>query len=334
MIAIRKKFIFLFLSINFSLISFYNFKNKPKNFPSKTKQNKYIVYECIEGMGLCGGWADRLKGIYSAYAWSLISGRKFYININKPCELKNMLEPNNIDWNTNFTELYKKNPIREYFNKIDNNFRSALSNFRLDEFERNSTDIIIIRNNLDWLEPISLNKNIKQRLIDLGYQPDKFKMQFVFKKWYSDLFKLNENLTKKYNSFLGKIKKNNKEILICAQIRIGGAREHVSHDGQFTMKNNTIIYWNYIKNVFLKNNFINYKLFLTTDTGSIELEAKQEFGDRLIINDGLNTHLDRESNLNFSSCGRVDKTFLDFHSMQNCGKAIISESGFGKLGTW
>ncbi len=45
---------------------------------------------------------------------------------------------------------------------------------------------------------MSLNKNIKQKLIDLGYQPNKFKMQFVFKKWYSDLFKLNVNLTKKY----------------------------------------------------------------------------------------------------------------------------------------
>ena len=67
-------------------------------------------------MGLCGGWADRLKGIYSAYSWSLISDRKFYIKINEPCELKNILEPNNIDWNTNFNELYKNNPIIKYYN--------------------------------------------------------------------------------------------------------------------------------------------------------------------------------------------------------------------------
>jgi hypothetical protein len=28
---------------------------------------------------------------------------------------------------------------------------------------------------------------------------------------------------------------------------------------------------------------------------------------------------------------KLDKTFLDFHSLKNCHMAIISESGFGKL---
>ena len=30
----------------------------------------------------------------------------------------------------------------------------------------------------------------------------------------------------------------------------------------------------------------------------------------------------------------IEKTFLDFHMLQNCDMAIISESGFGKLGVW
>ncbi len=30
----------------------------------------------------------------------------------------------------------------------------------------------------------------------------------------------------------------------------------------------------------------------------------------------------------------IEKTFLDFYMLQNCDMAIISESGFGKLGVW
>ncbi len=327
-------FILLFLLFYIEQLSQYitAYSKLLDNYTEKKESNKYIVYECIDGM-LCGGWGDRLKGIYSAYAWSLISGRKFYININKPCRLTNMLVPNKIKWNTNFTELYKNNPKKEYFDRIDRVSEDNIRNYRLEEFERNSTDIIIIRNNLDWLEHMSKNVNIKQKLINLGYEPDEFKMQFVFKKWYNDLFRLSERFSNKYVNFLNKIKQNKNEILICAQIRIGGAREYVNNDENFTMKNNTVVYWNHIRNVFLKN-VKDFKLFLTTDTRSVEVEAKKLFGsDKLVINDGLNTHLDRESNLH-SDCSRVDKTFLDFHCLQNCDKAIISESGFGKLGTW
>ena len=111
-------------------------------------------------------------------------------------------------------------------------------------------------------------------------------------------------------------------------MRIGGTREFVSHDLLFTDIKNSQIYWNYIKSNFTHNN--DYIVFLTTDTRKLESEGTNEFGkDKVIINDGINAHLDRETN-----CVHVDKTFLDFHSLQNCDMAIISESGFGKLGTW
>ena len=41
--------------------------------------------------------------------------------------------------------------------------------------------------------------------------------------------------------------------------------------------------------------------------------------------------MDRTENLN---CLKTEKTFLDVHALQNCDMAIISESGFGKLGVW
>ncbi len=78
-----------------------------------------------------------------------------------------------------------------------------------------------------------------------------------------------------------------------------------------------------------------WRLFITSDMESIELEAIKEFGqDRVIRIEGVNAHVDRESNLN-NDCTRIEKPILDFHFLQNCDKAIISkESGFGQLGLW
>ncbi len=336
----KKKIISIILLKIFSLLILFLYLNKSSsrkyitNDRIKLKSNKYIVFECIEGQ--CRGWADRLKGILSAYAWSLITDRRFYININKPCQLSNMLEPNKINWITNFTQLYanfSSNNIKYIIGYDNYKLRKSIQNLTLDEFEQDSFDLIIIRNNLSWLKEMSKNKNIREKLIYLGYNPDKFNVQFLIHKWYNDLFKLNANLQVKYNNFLSKIKSN--EILMCAQVRIGGGGKY---DITFTERNNSIIYWNYIRNVFLNNNnnnSQNYKLFVTTDTQSIELEAKKEFGNNVIINEGLNTHLDWIQRGKVSSdCSEVSKTFLDFHSLQNCDKAIISQSGFGKLGVW
>ena len=43
--------------------------------------------------------------------------------------------------------------------------------------------------------------------------------------------------------------------------------------------------------------------------------------------------MDREANLG-NDCSRVEKPILDFHFLQMCDKAVISQSGFGRLGTW
>ena len=239
-----------------------------------------------------------------------------------------MLVPNKINWHhDNFNKLFEDKTIEELYHVDHGYFKDNIKNFKLDDFKNRSSTIVIIKNNLDWLESMAANVNLRSKLIELGYKPEQFKMQFVFQKWYSDLFKLNQSIEKKYENFLQKAKPNKDTVLICAQVRLGGP----PHDSVvFTHKNNTVIYWNYIRNKFIQNN-TNFMIFLTTDSKQVEDEARSEFGFRkLIINDGFNAHLDRESNLN-NNCSKVEKTFLDFHSLQNCDKAIISESGYGKL---
>jgi hypothetical protein len=290
-------------------------------YSSKNESDKkYVVYECTNEI-LCGGWGDRLKGIMSAYAISLLTDRYLLIYHVKPCLLNHFFEPS--IYFINKTINYDQASKKWYLNNED--FRKSLS--YLNAFNLTSK-YITIRNNLEWIEPLSKNEIYKEKIKELGYTERNFKIQFLFKNWYSEIFKLNKRLNEKYLKFLKKAKPSNKTKLICAQVRIGDAG-----GTQFMKRGNLQIYWNYMRTNFIKN-LTDYRIFLTTDTQDIVSEAIKEFGNEFIVtNDGPNNHLDLFSKLELND-EKLDKTFLDFHSLQNCHMAIISESGFGKLGVF
>ena len=290
-------------------------------YSSKNESDKnYVVYECTNEI-LCGGWGDRLKGIMSAYAISLLTDRYLLIYHVKPCLLDHFFEPSIYFINATINDDQASKMW--YLNNED--FRKSLS--YLNAFNLTSK-YITIRNNLEWIEPLSKNKIYKEKIKELGYTERNFKIQFLFKNWYSEIFKLNKRLNEKYLKFLKKAKPSNKTKLICAQVRVGDAG-----GTQFMKRGNLKIYWNYIRTNFIKN-LTDYRIFLTTDTQDIVSEAIKEFGNELVVtNEGPNNHLDLFSKLELND-EKLDKIFLDFHSLQNCQMAIISESGFGKLGVF
>lgn len=63
--------------------------------------DRYIMYRCDRELdkNLCGGFGDRLKGILSAYLWSLLTNRTFLLRVTKPCNMVTLLEPNEVEWN-------------------------------------------------------------------------------------------------------------------------------------------------------------------------------------------------------------------------------------------
>ena len=290
---------------------------------------KYLIFECLKP--ICGGWADRLKGIMSAYMWSLFTKRKFLIDIQHPCDLTNMLEVNELDWNSSIRCLDELEIV--YLNKVSNSQFHQLLQYNDIKTYKPHADVIVIRNNLDWIKSFSYNKNLYNDIMQLGYTPERFKLAYLFRELYSKLFKLTPRLMKKYNEFQQRAKPNNQTKLICAQVRIGGKRPNVEFDKQFTDRNNSNLYWEFIKNNFLKNLSSDYRIFVTTDTESVEKEAVIEFGNYTIVgNSGPFTHMDREQIISKSNCERVERAILDFHSLQLCDMAVISKSGFGMLG--
>ena len=75
----------------------YHVDGKVDKYGHETRP-KYIKYECLKINRLCGGWADRLKGIISTYALSLIMNRTFVMKITQPCHINAILQPNEINW--------------------------------------------------------------------------------------------------------------------------------------------------------------------------------------------------------------------------------------------
>jgi hypothetical protein len=287
-------------------------------FSKNESDKKYLVYECTNE-NICGGWGDRLKGIMSAYAISLLTDRYFLIYHVKPCLLTHYFEPSIYFLNT--TINYDQASKLWFISNED--YRKSLS--FINAFNLTSK-YISIKNNLEWIEPISKNKIYKEKIKELGYNENNFRIQFLFKDWYSKMFKLNQRLNEKYLKFLKKAKPTDYTKLICAQVRVGDAG-----GTQFMERGNLKIYWNYVRTNFIKN-LTDYRIFLTTDTEDIVSEAIKEFGNEFVVtNEGPNNHLDYFSKLELND-EKLDKTFLDFHSLQNCNMAIISESGFGKLG--
>jgi hypothetical protein len=297
-----------------------------------SKLNKYIIYECKFH---CGGWADRLKGIMSLYALSLLTNRHFLIDIRTPCNFSNLFMPNKIDWLPEHSLL--QNNKRTYIECL-NNFEPeciAKANYFLDD--KHQLPVIAIKSNQEWFTNFSKNSLFHSKILNLGFNSTQlFKLHLVFHQFYKKLFRLTPHMEKKYNEIKRSARITDKTQIFCAQIRIGGARPNVKFDSKINEFGRTQkLFWTFLRKNFIRSAFTNdWRIFITSDIESIELEAMQEFGDERVIRiKGLNTHVDREANLG-NDCTRIEKPILDFHFLQNCHKAVISHSGFGRLGVW
>ena len=97
------------------------------NFKSNSNNNntKYLIYLCDS---TCSGYADRVKGMLTAYAISLLTNRKFIIQnkMTRNCPLETFQLPNKINWllSLNKQEIKKlsKHQIPDDFNgDLENN---------------------------------------------------------------------------------------------------------------------------------------------------------------------------------------------------------------------
>ena len=81
-----------------SFLTEWSMMKKYFHFSMKTKRIKNIVVYEMDGRDFSNGFADRLRGIVSAYAYSKASGREYQINHSVPFKLEDYLVPNKYNW--------------------------------------------------------------------------------------------------------------------------------------------------------------------------------------------------------------------------------------------
>lgn len=124
----KKYFVFLLIILSCLLIFYYekyrinqdviqitsNSQLSPNQIESKKK--KFMIYECTRP---CGGWGDRIRGLISTYAWSLITDREIIINITHPCKFEELVVPNEINWNRSITDLIANRELASNFTSFE-----------------------------------------------------------------------------------------------------------------------------------------------------------------------------------------------------------------------
>ena len=249
------------------------------------------------------------------------------------------MEPNQVLWNVSlkcydYIDYDEKHKFSiASVNRINHlvylsEFRDLNLNQYLDD-----VNLIVLYANLDFVQPMSENKYLKNNLLKLGFVSDikYFQMPFIFRTIYNRLFKLTPDLEKRFNDFQV-LAKSNSQKLFCAQIRIGGPRPNVHDDRIFIDRENSMLFWDFIKRNITMNEE-NYKIFITSDTETVVWEGIEQFGaDKVIFIDGLYTHIDIGPVS--ISCQEHFKTILDLHAFQLCEKVVIGHGGFGLMGNY
>jgi hypothetical protein len=112
----------------------------------------------------------------------LLTDRLFYIYIDYPCKINFILKPNIIKW-----EIHKLNINIDSIdlNLIDNErFVKNLTTLDLLNYYEDKKQIIL-RNNLDWFQSLSINKKLFSKIKSLGYEPSNFTLPYLMHKWFT-----------------------------------------------------------------------------------------------------------------------------------------------------
>ena len=337
--------IFLIKNSNLKLKSVITTTSTAMNLTTTVKneipRSGVVRYLCTN---FCPGWGDQLKGIISAYAWSLLTNRYFEIPMAAPCSLGEFFEPNLVDWPL---KIPRKNKTRFQPRQIshrgvgyEKSDYLKMENEDIIAYSKNASELIEIFSGAMFMNSFAVNPHLASRIRELGYEPSKFKLQYRLHEWYSSLLKLTPEAQLMYDAFMSKTKKSEGYKLVCAQIRIGGRIRLNVTDLDF-VENATATrndFWKFIKEKFLANiTDSKYMIYLTTDNEVARKEAVDVFDKGKVI-----TH--EESNYHFGNigdffprnitCDKVKRTWFDFHALKECDKAVVSHSGFGLLGVW
>ncbi|CAF1338308.1 unnamed protein product [Rotaria sordida] len=305
----------------------YNLLLNLTAFKTNHLSNKTIIYSCTS---FCGGWGDRLRGIISAYILALLTDRHFMIDMNYPCDILKVVEPNFVNW-TYVKHNKSKNRTRLYINTMPSwqkAYRNNISNMiKSNDFVKvwSSYDDIFISANSDYMTPALHNiymLNKTQQL--LGQMPISQATTQIFVAFLFELlFKPSIAVRNRVDSIL--INSRHRH-LICLHIRIGKNPTNPL-DVAFTARENTT------KSMidFVDNYLLNKSsslIFVTSDSSQAVSDILRHYPNSSMSIVGPILHIDRFDRRSPTICDGFVKVIADFYLLGECQTLLLSTSGF------
>ena len=157
---------------------------------------KFLIYKCGRSNSLCGGWADRQKGMVSAFLLALVTNRRFGITMTTPCDVRKFYLPSEYNWIIQDKEIEGK--TRRTVRSIDSAspFRKDL--FSMDFNARYPEDVIFLTTNNEHSKAITANPLYQKSLPVWARQP----LPAFFRDAWRILMKPSPLLQRRLDSFL------------------------------------------------------------------------------------------------------------------------------------
>ena len=292
-------------------------------FPS----NKTMIYSC---RSFCGGWGDRLRGILSAYALSILSRRRFMIDMHYPCPILDVLQPNIINWT--YTEPDRSmNRTRLTINTMPSwqTKHSAEINamIKSKNFVQawSSYDDIFISTNSDYMMLAFRNDHLlNETRALLGRLPvSQLIMQTLFALIFELLFKPASKVIQRVNAVLAASLHRD---LICFHIRIGKNANN-PYDHAFTARANTSQAMIRFTDTHLSNKS-SFIIFVTSDSGQAVSDVLHHYPTSSMTVVGPVLHIDRFDRQSPMLADGFVKVIADFYLLGECHTSLLSTSGF------
>ncbi|XP_070177386.1 uncharacterized protein [Littorina saxatilis] len=178
--------------------------------------DRYMIYYC---KGVCGGWADRLRGIIIAYVIANLTNRRFGIRIlDIPCPLSEFLLPAEVPWDLpdsldlkSDAKMYSRLDYGAFYNSMPSVNFSEVFTARVALFKANLDYFTLLKKNalyekqLQWMRPLTNDQ--------------------IFARIFHQLFRPAPRVARALQSVLALAKPSPDHRLLCAHVRFASNSE-------------------------------------------------------------------------------------------------------------
>ena len=305
----------------------YNAVLNSTPFRTNTLSDKTMIYSC---RSFCGGWGDRLRGITSVYILALLTNRRFMIDMNYPCEILRVVQPNLVNWtyikfNTSTKRTHLTiNTMRSWQRSLRDKIGKLIKS---EDFAQDwlSYDDVYITTNSDYMTPALRNVHMVNKTRQLlGQIPtSQATMQTLFALLFEILFKPSTAVRQRVDSILSISAHRH---LICLHIRVGKNPTN-PFDHSFKNRANTTQVTIDFTEKYLSNKSSQI-IFVTSDSGQAVSDVLRHYPNSSITIVGPILHIDRFDLRSPTICDGFIKVIADFYLLGECQTSILSPSGF------